>query len=103
MDILKQIFSAETPAQTATVEKKEDKMVLETTVTQEKVRPDVVKEGVTYTKEVQCQPQKEIERIREIEIGMQQHLTLNIPHIHYRIPRRTATSTDQSLVFVIFP
>jgi hypothetical protein len=68
MDILKQIFSAETPAQTATVEKKEDKMVLETTVTQEKVRPDVVKEGVTYTKEVQCQPQKEIERIREIEI-----------------------------------
>jgi hypothetical protein len=75
MDILKQIFSAETPAQTTTTEKKEDKMVLETTVTQEKVRPDVVKEGVTYTKEVQCQPQKEIERIREIEIGTQ-HIPL---------------------------
>ena len=63
MDIIKQIFTAETTA----TEKKEDKMVVETTVTQETVRP-VVKEGVTYTKEVQCQPQKEIERIREIEI-----------------------------------
>jgi hypothetical protein len=65
MDIIKQIFTAETT--TAATEKKEDKMVVETTVTQETVRP--VKEGVTYTKEVQCQPQKEIERIREIEIG----------------------------------
>jgi hypothetical protein len=67
MDILKQIFSSEPPVTTKTEEKKE-KMVMETTVTKENVRPKVVKEGETYTKEVECQPQKEIERIREVEI-----------------------------------
>jgi hypothetical protein len=74
MDILKQIFSSEAPA-TTVKEKKEDKMVVETTFTKENVRPEVVKEGTVYTKEVQCQPQKEIERIREIEIGTQSQLS----------------------------
>jgi hypothetical protein len=76
MDLLKQIFTP-APAETTTQEKKtETETVVEqktTTAAQDKARASgtAVKQqgGVTYTKQVECQPQKEIERIREVEIG----------------------------------
>ena len=71
MDLLKQIFTP-APAETTTKEEKTTTKV-ETTATHEKAQLGTgIKQqqgGVTYTKEVECQPQKEIERIREVEIG----------------------------------
>jgi transcriptional regulator with PAS, ATPase and Fis domain len=70
MDLLKQIF-APTAATTETTTEmtKTEAKVVQTTATEELARDaSVKKEGETYVKEVQCQPQKEIERIREVEI-----------------------------------
>jgi hypothetical protein len=68
MDLLKQIFAPGT-TETTTKQEEQKTTVVETTATQEKARAETVKEGgVTYAKEVQTQPQKEIEKIRGVEI-----------------------------------
>jgi hypothetical protein len=71
MDLLKQIF---TPASAETTKKEEEKTTTKVETTAEKAHLGTgIKQqqqgGVTYTKEVECQPQKEIEKIREVEIG----------------------------------
>ncbi|ELR15549.1 uncharacterized protein ACA1_163980 [Acanthamoeba castellanii str. Neff] len=70
MDLLKQIF---TPASAETAKKEEEKTTTKVETTAEKAHLGTgIKQqqqgGVTYTKEVECQPQKEIEKIREVEI-----------------------------------